>query len=158
MNCVLFRSKFVKEDGSRRVYQKIRKAVNDFNAKYRLAERPIVIETGGNDSDHWGAVGRYFGGEVPKNVFVLDFVKPKAALDTAYPVVKKLLAENGYISQFVNFKTYNHEDPRDERRSLITLGGVARQILHKAGVRSAFTHLLDLFWWHSSLFLVPHTC
>jgi len=49
-------------------------------------------------------------------------------------VVKKLLGENGYISQFVNFKTYNHAEPRDERKSTITLGGVARQILHKAGV------------------------
>jgi hypothetical protein len=40
--------------------------------------------------------------------------------------------------QFVNFKTYRHDEPRDERRSDIILQGVSRQILQKVGVQ---------LWW-----------
>ena len=38
----------------------------------------------------------------------------------------------------MNFKTYNHNNPKDERKSSMILGGVARQILQKSGVR---------LWW-----------
>lgn len=94
----------------------------------------------GDKERHWGAVESCFNDESTKvdNIFVLDFVKPRGALDTAYPVIKQMLTSNGYISQFVNFNTYAHDNPRDARRSNIILQGCARQILHKAGVR---------LWW-----------
>jgi aubergine-like protein len=73
---------------------------------------------------------------------VLDFVQPsRGALDAAYPVVKFTLAKGGYLSQFVNFKKFNH-DARGQRfdahKSGQILQGVARQILQKCGVR---------LWW-----------
>jgi aubergine len=68
----------------------------------------------------------------------MDFHKPKGGPDTAYPVVKQLLAKGGFLSQFVNFNTYSHDNPRDMHRSEIILQGVARQILQKTGVR---------LWW-----------
>ena len=49
-----------------------------------------------------------------------------------------MLTQNGYLSQFVNFITYAHDNPRDEKRSNIILQGVARQIIQKTGVR---------LWW-----------
>jgi aubergine-like protein len=48
------------------------------------------------------------------------------------------LTKNGFISQFVNFNTYAHDNPRDQKRSDIILQGVARQILQKMGIR---------LWW-----------
>jgi Piwi domain len=42
------------------------------------------------------------------------------------------------LEKFVNFKTYSHIQPRDERKSQMILQGVARQILQKAGAR---------LWW-----------
>ena len=44
----------------------------------------------------------------------------------------------GHLSQFVNFNTYAHDQPRDQRKSTTILQGVARQILQKCGVR---------LWW-----------
>lgn len=73
-----------------------------------------------------------------ENIFVLDFTKPRGSSDPAYPVIKQMLTKNGYLSQFVNFNTYSHDNPRDQKRSSIILQGVARQILHKSGVR---------LWW-----------
>lgn len=58
--------------------------------------------------------------------------------DAAYPVIKQLLTRSGYISQFVNFNTCAHDNPRDPKRSDLILHAVARQILQKAGVR---------LWW-----------
>jgi hypothetical protein len=49
-----------------------------------------------------------------------------------------MLTKNGFLSQFVNFNTYDHANPRDQRRSDIILAGVARQILQKTGFR---------LWW-----------
>lgn len=74
----------------------------------------------------------------PENIFVIDFNKPPGAADSAYPVIKQLLTKNGFLSQFVNFKTYDHSNPRDQKRSDIILAGVARQILQKTGFR---------LWW-----------
>jgi hypothetical protein len=54
--------------------------------------------------------------------------------------VLSVLTANGYLSQFVNFVTYDHENPRDEKRSSIILQGVARQVLQKSGIR---------LWWVS---------
>jgi len=53
MNAVLFRSKFVPDKGARNVYQKIKKLVNNFKAKYCLSENPIIIESGSNEREHW---------------------------------------------------------------------------------------------------------
>lgn len=69
--------------------------------------------------------------------------KPRTAVDKAYPVVKKLFASGGIMSQFVNFKNCNHDslrDERDERKSTMILEGVSRQILSKSGV---------VMWWSS---------
>lgn len=51
-----------------------------------------------------------------------------------------MLTRNGYLSQFVNFKTCAHDSQRDndKKRSPMILQAVARQILQKAGVR---------LWW-----------
>jgi hypothetical protein len=51
-----------------------------------------------------------------------------------------LCGNKGYLSQFVNFKTFRHDNAGDDKRgrSIIILGGVSRQILQKYGVR---------IWW-----------
>jgi Piwi domain len=59
----------------------------------------------------------------------------------AYPVVKKMFATGGILSQFVNFRNYNHDQPSDPKRSGIILSGVARQILNKAGVAIWWTEV-----------------
>jgi hypothetical protein len=134
LNVVLFYSHRV-DRGHMQVFAKIRDFVNRCNSKYRLSVRPVAAIPVGDQADHWGAVEKYFSNpEVPDNVFVIDFVKPFKALDTAYPVVKQMLTKSGFLSQFVNFKTYAHDNPRDQRKSDMCLQGVARQILQKAGV------------------------
>lgn len=74
------------------------------------------------------------------DAFILDLSRPPRgqSSDPAYSVVKSYLGKGGFISQFVNFCTYNHDDPRDQKKSDIILSGVARQILSKCGVR---------IWW-----------
>jgi len=44
-------------------------------------------------------VEKYFEENRHANPFVLDFVNPKSATDPAYPVIKKVLGSNGYVSQ-----------------------------------------------------------
>ena len=115
--------------------------MNKFNAKYRFGAKTPVFVPAGDMQRHWGAVEKFFGGAaVPNNLFVIDFCKPKgrASLDPAYSVIKSMLGGAGHLSQFVNFNTYNHGDPRDMRKSNTILQGVARQILSKCGVR---------IWW-----------
>ena len=94
----------------------------------------------GDRERHWGEVEKCFSDPTlnPENVFVIDFNKPRGATDSAYPVIKQMLTKNGFLSQFVNFNTYDHSNPRDQRRSDIILAGVARQILQKTGFR---------LWW-----------
>merc|ERR1712226_581351 len=90
---------------------------------------------------HWEAYGQYFRGKnVPENVFVLDFTLPpkRSQTDPAYSVVKQLLGKAGYLSQFVNFNTYDHGDMKDPKKSNIILQGVSRQVLSKCGFR---------IWW-----------
>jgi hypothetical protein len=118
-----------------RVYNQIRDLVNSFKSFYRFGEHPLALQEVGDNGRHWGEVERYFSQKMPSNIFVLDFVKPsQGTLDPAYPVVKQMLTAKGYLSQFVNFKTYAHDNPREERRSQMILQGVARQILQKSGV------------------------
>ena len=87
---------------------------------------------------------------VPQNRFVLDLSRPPRgqSSDPAYSVVKSMLGQGGYVSQFVNFATYDHGNPRDLKRSSIILSGVARQILSKCGVRIVSRELSFLFLVH----------
>ena len=128
------------ERGAKQVYSRIQRLVNNFNAAYRFSEEPLLMIRAGEREKHWEAVEQYLStsSHNHENVFVLDFNKPRGASDPAYPVVKQLLTKHGFLSQFVNFNTYQHDQPRDEKRSNIILQGVARQILHKTGTR---------LWW-----------
>lgn len=119
------------------VYDRIRDLVNNFNSSYRFGNKPFAMVEAGDEKYHWGAVERHFSGRQPRNVFVLDLAKPprRQALDSAYSIVKHILTQNGYLSQFINFNTYDHGNPRDQRKSNTILQGVARQILSKCGVR-----------------------
>jgi hypothetical protein len=124
----------------RTVYEKIRDLVNAHNSHYRFSDTPHDLISAGNDTEHCRAVEGYFGQSLPENIFVLDLVKPprRQALDTAYNVVKYLLSRNGYLSQFLNYNTHDHANPRDQkamRRSTTILQGLARQILSKCGAR-----------------------
>ncbi len=124
------------------VYDRIRSLVNNYNSTYRFSHEPYAAVEAGDDRYHWSAVEGYFNGRQPRNVFVLDLVKPprRQALDAAYSIVKHILTQSGFLSQFVNFNTYDHSNPRDQRKSQTILQGVARQILSKCGVR---------IWWVS---------
>lgn len=125
------------------VYGRVRDLVNKFNSSYRFKQEPFAAVEAGDERDHWGAVERHFSGEQPQNVFVLDLAKPprRQALDAAYSIVKHILTQNGYLSQFINFNTYDHGNPRDARKSNTILQGVARQILSKCGVRVWWVNL-----------------
>ncbi|KAL7574615.1 hypothetical protein ACA910_002967 [Epithemia clementina (nom. ined.)] len=147
LNVVIFYSNMLNERDVRSVFGRICKMVNSFQAHYRFSETPLaVVDAGNKDDVHVNAVTKYFSGTVKDNVFVLDFVKPRGAADSAYHIVKHLLSKSGHISQFVNFKTYSHDNPRDERKSEMILQGVSRQILQKSGVA---------LWWVSIPRSVP---
>eukprot|EP00957_Ditylum_brightwellii_P179186 13651133-Ditylum_brightwellii.AAC.1 len=120
------------------VYERLRDMVNNFSSTYRFGAKPYAQVEAGDMERHWGAVERYFGGtKLPSNIFVVDLSKPakRAASDPAYSVVKQMLGKAGHLSQFVNFNTYDHGNPRDMRKSTTILHGCARQILSKCGVR-----------------------
>jgi len=138
MKVIVFHNRKIR--GAIGVYNKIRSLVNNYNATYRFGDEPMQIISAGDREDHWGEVGKCFSDPSldPENVFVIDFNKPRGATDSAYPVIKQMLTKNGFLSQFVNFNTYDHSNPRDQRRSDIILAGVARQILQKTGFR---------LWW-----------
>jgi len=138
MKVVVFHNRKIR--GAMEVYRKIRNLVNSFNATYRFGDEPMEIISAGDKEDHWGPVGKFFSDPSldPENIFVIDFNKPRGATDSAYPVIKQMLTQSGFLSQFVNFNTYDHSNPRDQRRSDIILAGVARQILQKTGFR---------LWW-----------
>jgi hypothetical protein len=130
------------ERGAMTVYTRIRDLVNAFGTAYRFSDKPFEMVKAGDNAKHWGAVEKCFSQKsaLPENVFVLDFTKPRGGSDPAYPVVKQMLTASGFLSQFVNFMTYSHDNPRDEKRSSLILQSVARQILQKTGVR---------LWWVS---------
>jgi len=138
MQVILFHNERIR--GTNQVYNKIRELVNSYNATYRLSVNPIQTISAGDKERHWGVVERCFSDPKlnPQNVFVIDFNKPRGATDSAYPVIKQMLTKNGFLSQFVNFNTYDHGVPREQKRSDIILAGVARQILQKMGFR---------LWW-----------
>lgn len=62
--------------------------------------------------------------------------KPRSVVDQAYPVVKKMFASGGILSQFINFKKCDHS--QGGKKSPMILGAIARQILNKVGV---------VIWW-----------
>lgn len=142
MNVVLVYNKALSRC-AKSVYGTIRDLVNKFNSSYRFGQNPIATVEAGDNEKHWGAVERHFSGSQPSNIFVLDLVKPprRQALDPAYSVVKHILTKAGYLSQFVNFNTYDHGEPRDQRKSNTILQGVARQVLSKCGVRVWWVNL-----------------
>jgi len=136
LNVVLVHHKTIRN--FTQIYNNIRDMVNNHGAKYCLSDKPFSLVQAGDRGEHWGAVEKYFGGtKLPNNVMVLDFSRPPRgqSSDPAYSVVKNMLGKGGYVSQFVNFATYDHSNPRDQHRSNIILSGVARQILSKCGVR-----------------------
>lgn len=97
----------------------------------------------GQEEQHWGPVEKSLSKEAHTlNVFVLDFNKPRGSADPAYHVVKKMLAQHGYLSQFVNFRNYAIDEVHEEdKRSNIILQGVARQIIQKTGTRLWWVHV-----------------
>lgn len=125
-----------------KVYCRLRDLVNNFNALYCFGEKPFCTVRAGDMSEHWGEVERYFKTTkiLPPNIFVVDLSKPprRSASDPAYSTIKQMLSESGYLSQFINFNTYDHGTPREFKKSNIILQGVARQVLSKCGVR---------IWW-----------
>ena len=132
MKVILFFHKQLKPE---KVYDRIRDMVNGFKTFYRFGAKPFAMVKVGDNDQHYGEIEKFFSSKVASNVFVLDFAKPRGSLDPAYPVVKYILTKSGYLSQFVNFKTFAHDAPgRDAKRSDIILNGVSRQILQKAGV------------------------
>lgn len=138
LNVILFYSTKLRSAGVLKVYERIRDLVNGLKSRYRFGVKPYAIVETGEMAKHWGAFEKYFSGTLPANLFVLDFVKPNAATDPAYAVVKHMLAKSGHLSQFVSFKTYQHDEPRDMRKSDMILQGVARQVLQKSGVSFSY--------------------
>jgi len=141
LNVILIHHQSLK--GVDAVYEKVRNLVNKFNSSYRFGQTPYAKVPAGDVEKHWGAVERYFSQKQPDNVFVIDLAKPprRQALDPAYSVVKHILTKNGFLSQFINFNTYDHDNPRDERKSSTILQGVARQVLSKCGIRVWWVNL-----------------
>jgi len=137
-NVVVVHNRRVTQRDANKVYVNIKNLVNSFKAPFRFGDNKPTFVEAGDGAQHSGAIERHFSGQMPPNLFVLDFLKPAGKTDPEYSVVKMVLARGGYLSQFVNFKTYAHDDPRDERKSTIILQGVARQVLQKAGVQ---------LWW-----------
>jgi hypothetical protein len=119
------------------IYGKLRDNVNKHQSNYRFGDRPYAYIEAGDNDHHWGPVERHFYQEREENIFVLDFTKPskRHGGDPAYSVVKQLLTDKGYLSQFLNFNTCDHTNRNNDRKSNTVLQGVARQVLSKCGVR-----------------------
>lgn len=94
--------------------------------------RTRLITWSSADSDNHAEKLRSFlrsKNDIPENLMVLDFVKPRSGEDPAYPMVKYILSQWGYLSQFVNFAKHRHDDRgADPRKSGMVLQGVARQV------------------------------
>lgn len=137
-NAIVIHNRRINQTVANKVYVNIKNLVNKFNAQFRFGNNTPVFVSAGDGGQHSGAIERHFSGNMPPNAFVLNFLKPAGKTDPEYSMAKMLLARGGYLSQFVNFQTYNHGQPRDDRKSTIILQGVARQVLQKAGVQ---------LWW-----------
>lgn len=129
----------ISQAAANRVYVTIKNLVNSFRAHFKFGDNAPTFVSAGDGARHSGAITRHFAGNLPPNVFVLDFLKPRGKLDPEYSVVKMILANGGYLSQCVSFSTCAHDNPRDQqKKSTIILQGVARQVLQKLGVQ---------LWW-----------
>jgi len=139
-----------KIDNPLSAYNKLCRFVNNINSTFRLSSKPAYIISAGDNERHWGPIERHLGGKQShENVFVLDFNKPaQGNTDVAYSVIKQMLTSNGYVSQFVNYRTHDHSRG-DEKRSMIILQGVARQIVQKMGIR---------LWWVNVPRSLPTPC
>ena len=141
LNVVLIHHQSLKADETSSVYGRIRQMFNNLNGKYRFPSKPFATVSAGDNEKHWGAVEKFLSKKAPPNVFFIDFCKPRQASDKAYSVIKCIFAKNGFLSQFVSFKTCNHSflrSDRDEKKSTTILGGVARQVMCKCG---------EAIWW-----------
>jgi hypothetical protein len=99
LNVVVFHHRNLAQ-GAMSVYVRIRDFVNRFCTSYRFGDRPVELIAVGDNEAHWGEYNKFFTSRKARdNMFVLDFVKPKKALDPAYPVIKQMLAKGGYLSQ-----------------------------------------------------------
>ncbi|CAB9523207.1 Piwi-like protein 1 [Seminavis robusta] len=143
-NVVVVHHGHLSENAVMDVYGKVRDNVNSLNSCFQFQQRPadlVKFEGGhGELQNHCNAVQDYFGRSKLQNVFVLDLIKPASKYDPAYPVIKRVLGEHGYLSQCISFKTFDHERPprNKEGRGRMILQGVARQVLQKCGAR---------LWW-----------
>ena len=144
LNVIVFYNKRIRQQDAETVYGKLKTQLNNMNASFRFGENPYDMIEAGDDEKHWGAVERALSGKLPDNVFVLDFNKPRGGTDRAYSYIKQILTQNGHLSQFVNFQICRHDDFRNNKtvnKSNMILGGVARQILQKTGVRLWYTEI-----------------
>lgn len=121
--------------GKDAVFDRMKREVNKLSCHFRVGDRPYdEIEFNGPE-DHWRSISDYFRQKQPQdNIFVLNFTKPRTITDPVYPVVKKILAESGILSQFVNFFKCDHTNPK-VRNSNVIIGSCARQVVAKCGVR-----------------------
>ena len=80
------------------MHNKIRDCVNNFKSTFHFADKPFAVlmkfpcdmlSILGEAGAHWGPIEKFFSKSM-ENVFVFDFTKPRAALDSAYPVVKQM--------------------------------------------------------------------
>jgi len=116
--------------------------VNKMNSKYKLlSTNSKYVSHSGTVNEHWKSVDTFMRNtKTANNIFVIDLTKPSDSnLDPAYPVVNSILSKSGIVSQFINFKTCDHNG-YDVKKSNQILFGVCRQILAKCGVR---------IWWVS---------
>jgi len=119
LNVVVFHYKKLRNPQD--IFNSLKGLINQHQTHFVLQERAIEYVPTEDNERHWGAVERYFAGgkNVPSNTFVLDFTKPRGTLDPAYPVIKQMLTKSGYLSQFVNFNTYDHSEPRGKKVLLL---------------------------------------
>jgi hypothetical protein len=96
LKVIVFHHKQVRE-GAKKVFYTIRDMVNQHNSHYAFDREPAKMIEFETDQAHWGNVERELSptSNVPNNVFVLNFIKPRGQVDPAYPVVKKILGAGG---------------------------------------------------------------
>lgn len=106
------------QNGAKKVYTRIKEMVNGFSAHYRFPETPHHLLSAGDGGQHSRAISDYLGGQDASNIFILDFLKPRGKLDPEYGVIKMILAQSGYLSQMVNFRTHQHDTTTDQVSNL----------------------------------------
>jgi hypothetical protein len=107
LKVIVFHHKQVR-DGAKKVFYTIRDMVNQHNSHYTFDREPAKMIEFDTDTSHWGSVERELSptSNVPSNVFVLSFVKPREQADRAYPVVKQILGAGGKYLRESDRRTY----------------------------------------------------